>query len=141
MVFIGLISIVIKIQERKSSYYLWRVNAMLAFSILILASCVDLDYFIADYNFKRKDFIPCDVGFILQMDNSVLPLLEQYKPWICKQDNQKNATNEVRYDGRITYCQLLANQEVEFLADQKTYSWLSWNYADVHTKQQLSTLK
>lgn len=142
LVIIGLISIIIKIRKRKSSYYLWRVNAMAAFIVLVVSSSVDWDYYIANYNLKRKDSIPCDIGFILQMNDNVLPLLEQNKAWICKQNNQSGyTTGEDKYDGRITYCQMLANRETAFLIEQKKYSWLSWNYADEYTKLQLATLK
>lgn len=54
LVIIGLISIVIKIQKRKSSYYLWRVNAMIAFAVLILSCCVDWDYLLPIIILKGK---------------------------------------------------------------------------------------
>jgi uncharacterized BrkB/YihY/UPF0761 family membrane protein len=55
LVLIGLVTIFVKIPQRKTAFYLVRVNAWFAIAILVVTSCVHWDETIARYNLARKD--------------------------------------------------------------------------------------
>ncbi len=76
MVLIGLLTVFIKIWQRRTSYFLFRVNAWAAIVLLVLASTIHWDEFIASYNLQRKDGVPLDAEFLLSLSDKTLPLLE-----------------------------------------------------------------
>ncbi|MEO7310502.1 MAG: DUF4173 domain-containing protein [Chitinophagaceae bacterium] len=140
LVLIGLLTIVIKIQNKKTAYYLWRVNAMAAFIVLVGASSIDWDVAIARYNLSRKETINTDISFLLHMNDHVLPLLQLNKAWICSV-TQRPGADGISYGGRYmeTKCELIDQRIQSFTAEQKTAGWLSWNWADARTIKQLQT--
>jgi hypothetical protein len=114
MVLIGLTTVVVKIAQKRTAYFLFRVNAWAGIIVLVLASTIHWDEFIAGYNLQRKDKVPLDTEFLLTLSDKALPLLD------------KNATN--------FQPQQLQNREALFLKKQEQLSWLSWNYADDYTR-------
>jgi hypothetical protein len=121
MVLIGLATVLIKIRKRKTTYYLLRVNAWAAVTILVLATTIHWDEFITAYNIQRKDRVPLDTTFLLSLSDKTLPLLDK---------NQALFNPEQRE-------QIIHQREERFMHEQGTLSWLSWNYADSYTKKYL----
>ncbi|MES2772623.1 MAG: DUF4173 domain-containing protein [Bacteroidota bacterium] len=140
LVLIGLITIVIKIQKRKTAYYLWRVNALAAFVILLVSSCIDWDVAIARYNISKKDSIQSDIWFLVRMNDHVLPLLQQNKAWICSLVPTA-ISKDINRDTRFPpdKCEMIDVRIKAFLENEKSYSWLSWNWADENARKQLQT--
>jgi hypothetical protein len=137
LVLFGLITVFIKIQQRKTSYYLFRVNAWFAIVILVIASCIHWDETIAEYNLSRKK-VQLDVGFLLSLSDRTLPVLEKNIAVLEK----ALPPESLSYDGRpqgvsINVKAILTNRKMEFLQAQKNYSWLSWNVADEYVKDHL----
>jgi hypothetical protein len=114
MVLIGLTTVVVKIAQKRTAYFLFRVNAWAGIIVLVLASTIHWDEFIAGYNLQRKDKVPLDTEFLLTLSDKALPLLD------------KNATD--------FQPQQLQDREALFLKKQEQLSWLSWNYADDYTR-------
>ncbi len=140
LVLIGLITIFVKIQQRKTAFYLLRVNAWVAIVILVVASCVHWDETIARYNLSKKDTIALDVKFLLTLSDKVLPLLQRNQEVLQRNDKSRfNEEGEYLYRSTLTPIQVLQNRTNEFFATQKTYSWLSWNVADANIRTELSS--
>lgn len=151
LVFIGLTSIIYKINKIKSTYYLWRINAMAAFIILVLSTCIDWGVAITNYNIhaftnNKKNI---DINFLIQMNDHVLPLLENNKSWILKStvgaESLKfyavdSSRNKIVDDDIIDNCTILKKRIADFYKGKKEYSWLSWNWADKNTSQELAKL-
>jgi hypothetical protein len=76
MVLIGLSTVFFKIWKQRTSYFLFRVNAWAAVILLVLASTIHWDQFIASYNLQRQDTVPLDAEFLLTLSDRTLPLLE-----------------------------------------------------------------
>jgi Domain of unknown function (DUF4173) len=139
LVLAGLTTVFIKIQQRKTAYYLIRVNAWFAIIILVVSSCIHWDETIAKYNLARKNTISLDVKFLLSLSDKVLPVLEKNtdvldspgKPVINGEEG------EFLYRSPLTPRQLFENRKKEFYEAQKTYTWLSWNMTDDYVKKEL----
>lgn len=126
MVISGLLSVFVKINFTRTTYYLLRLNSWVAILLLVIASTVDWDVTIAKYNLARKTTIPIDVPFILSLSDRTLPLLEKNKD-VFEKDTI----------GRSPALQLFENRKKMFFKEQQRYTWLSWNVADAETMQAL----
>lgn len=138
MVLMGLITVFIKIHQRKTAYYLWRVNGWFAVGLLVVASCVHWDETIASYNLAHKNTIPLDIKFLLSLSDKALPVLEKNKDVL----DEKNTVLYDLGDGisttALTPRDIFDMRKKEFFEKQKMYSWLSWNATDAYVKRNLS---
>ncbi len=136
LVLVGLLSVFLKISAAKTSYYLIKFNAVAGFTTLMLASFVQWDVLIAEYNISHRNSITLDKTFLLSLSNHALPVLQQHKELFANEyfSTQRDVVTE---DERGTAINLLEYRINTFLSQQKAYSWLSWNWADAQTKQQL----
>ena len=138
MVLFGLVTVFIKIQQRKTAYYLVRVNAWFVIIILVISSGIHWDETIAKYNLAQKDTITLDTKFLLTLSDKVLPLLEQNIAVLDRNDkSEMSKEGEYLYRSTLTPRQVLENRKHEFYTAQKEYSWLSWNVADEKVKKGL----
>lgn len=120
MVVIGLATVFVKIWNRKTNYFLFRVNAWAGVVVLVLASTIHWDGFIARYNLQRKTEVELDVPFLLSLSDGALPVLHKNMAVLTDADKIQ-----------------LKEREQAFIARQQAYTWLSWNYADASSKQYL----
>lgn len=138
MVLFGLVTVFIKIQQRKTAYYLVRVNSWFVIIILVISSGIHWDETIAKYNLAQKDTITLDTKFLLTLSDKVLPLLEQNIAVLDRNDkSEMSKEGEYLYRSTLTPRQVLENRKHEFYTAQKEYSWLSWNVADEKVKKGL----
>lgn len=134
MVLIGLLTVFIKIANKKTNYYLLRVNAWAGIAVLVLATTVHWDELIAGYNLKRKDMVSLDIPFLLSLSDKALPLLDQHKTTIASIDEDKP---KIIVGGECINCYMekLEARRTAFLNKTGKLSWLSWNYSDAYTGQ------
>ncbi len=140
MVLVGLVTVFIKIHQRKTAYYLWRVNGWFAIILLVAASCVHWDETIARYNLAHKNTVPLDVKFLLSLSDKTLPLLQKNQDVLVKANTLIYSSYD-RYDMLyygVTPVQFFEIRKSKFFAKQQTYSWLSWNASDAYVKKKLS---
>ncbi|MGB4842914.1 MAG: DUF4173 domain-containing protein [Ferruginibacter sp.] len=137
MVLFGLITVFIKIQQRKTGYYLWRVNGWFAVVLLVAASCIHWDETMAKYNLAHKETIPLDVKFLLSLSDKTLPLIEKNKKVLTEKTAVVHGEGEYLYRSGMSPLELFEMRKQDFFEEQKKYSWLSWNGADNFVKQQL----
>ncbi len=141
MVLFGLITVFIKIHQRKTGYYLWRVNGWFAIVLLVAASCVHWDETIARHNLAHKNSVPLDIKFLLTLSDKTLPLLEQNKDVLSRAAFVKGGEGDYLYRSNLTPMELFEMRKQDFFAEQKKYTWLSWNLADDIVKRQLLKTK
>lgn len=141
LVLIGLITVFMKIQQVKTTYYLLRINAWFAIGILIFSACVHWDEMIADYNLARKNVIPLDIKFLLSLSDKTLPVLEANSDVFDKYDNQRiDGEGQYLYFSTLSPKEIFKNRKADFITAQNTYTWLSWNFADAYVKKQLANI-
>jgi hypothetical protein len=127
----GLYTMYRKILGRKSAYYLLRMNSWAVYVMLICMSLVNWDILIVSYNLKHhsKDK-KTDVAFLLTLSDKTLHLVHQNTSKIDMKDT--NSNDFYRIQSRQQH---LDSRIKDFMAYQKSLSWLSWNYADYQTYQ------
>ena len=137
MVLVGLVTVFLKIWSRKTNYFLFRVNAWAGIVVLVLATTIHWDEFIAGYNLKRSNTVELDVPFLLSLSDKALPLLDTNIVALQKRENDARVVNV--NDGQpacdTCFIEQLKQREKQFEQKQKEYTWLSWNYADDYTKK------
>jgi hypothetical protein len=137
MVLMGLITVFLKIHQKKTAYYLLRVNGWFAIVLFVVASCVHWDETIARYNLSKKETIPVDVEFLLTLSDKALPLLAANPDVLDKKIDPPYDAANYRYLTAPVPRQQFEERVRQFNAAQKKYSWLSWNKADEEVKKQL----
>lgn len=127
----------IKIHQKKTAYFLLRVNGWFAIILLVAASCIHWDETITGYNLARKKTIPVDVKFLLTLSDKTLPLLEQNPDVLDIKADTIRGEGEYLYRSVLTPRQLFEERKRNFIDEQKKLSWLSWNGADAYVKGKL----
>ena len=126
----GLVTVLLKIWQRRSTYSLVRLNALAAYTLMVGLACGNWEIWIARYNL-RPEFQVLDYGFLLDMPDRVLPVLA------ASQDVLPNRqlVHET-YDGTwaklepADATQQLQQRLQEFKALQAARNWPSYTYAD-----------
>jgi hypothetical protein len=139
MVFAGLVTVFIKIQYKKTGYYLLRVNAWAALILLVSGTMVNWDAYITKYNIAHRATAPLNLPYLLTFSDKSLPALEANRQVLREREKELNKEN-IKLE-RCTECidAILDNRNNSYLKEQNTYTWLSWNLADAAIKKQLET--
>ncbi len=120
----GLFSLIVKVRDRKSLYFVWKYNSWAAYIMLIAMSTIDWDMMIVRYNLDhvtRKGRVAD--GFTMSRAPKTLRLVY---PYLKNQDPEKLGTissSDFVYDTRIP----------EFIEKFEKKSWKSWNYSEYVT--------
>jgi len=131
MVLIGLITVAIKIYYKKTSYFLFRINAWAGLIILTLSTTVHWDEMMAKYNLAHQNSVTLDIPFLLSLSDKTLPMLhEEIEMFKQQEELQKKPQDENDMNCKTCYVEILSKRETEFFERENKYSWLSWNYAD-----------
>lgn len=144
---VGLITIIIKITNIKSSYYLWKVNGFALFTVLVLTTCVNWDLHIAKYNFKHYNRSLIDFRFMAKLNNSALP-------YTIKTLEELEEINKIQEEAMpfelsehrsylwdiYTYQVEVLEKRHRFVERYENMNWLEWNLADYQTYQKLQNM-
>ncbi len=130
LVLFGLITVFIKIKWRKTNYYLMKANAWAVIVLLVASTTVNWDEFIARYNIAHKETTPIDVDFMATLGNKALPILDQHIDDLKTHGQILEDRGFRRGTCADCWLQRIKSNQENFIIEQKTYSWLSWNYAD-----------
>lgn len=86
---IGLITVYIKVAQRKTFFYLCKVNGLVWYLLLLVFGIVNWDVFIVNYNIQNRKSIVLDLDHLLDMSDKTLPLLDKNRN-LLKQYIPKN---------------------------------------------------
>lgn len=131
LVFIGLITMFIKIYNRKTLFYLLKVNSTAAFIVMLLMGSLSWDYHIARFNLQNPDKNAVDVTYLFSLSDDVLAVLEENKNVIDKDIKLQENFRKYIQNGVIEH----KYRKNRFIEEQTKYTWLSWNYADYSVKK------
>jgi len=144
LVLVGLVTLFIKVKERRSLYYLVRVNTWAAFALLVGLTTVDWDSFIVRVNLKHSNPGEIDIDNYLAMSDKVLPLLFGNIDLVERQ-MEHHKHNRVRWVESLDpeeFRAALNRKRDAFVARKAAQHWQEWNWADARTlaglKQQVS---
>jgi Domain of unknown function (DUF4173) len=132
----GLATLLVKLNKKKSTFYLMKANSWAFYFVIVITSLVDWDIVIASYNLKQKNKIEIDKIFLLNLDDKTLVFLNRNKDiFIGKKNSYLNEYHEIKLDVA------LKNKTQFFLENYNQKNWLSWNYADYKTFKTLISEK
>ena len=143
LVLVGLVTLYLKIRDRRSFYHLLRVNAWAAFVMLVLLTTINWDGLITRYNLGHWNQGEIDVDNYLAMSDKVLPLLYADKEKVEEQ-MKKHSFNEVVWISRTSMDQFapdLDGKRRAFLARWEKTGWQGWNRADANTYEVLKRME
>jgi len=116
-VLFGLITLYLKIKNKKTIYYLLKTNALALYAGFILFAIPDWDTIIAKHNLKAQVKENIDIQFLLSLDEKTFPMINEDKEVLKLIETNSNYE---RYNHKIN----------NFITDYESKSFFSWNYAD-----------
>jgi hypothetical protein len=122
LVFAGLVTMFIKLRDKKSLFWLLKVNAAAAFIFLLIMSGINWESKIADFNLSNPKKDSIDYAYLLQLSPQIYPLLDKYQMYMNK--NMKFHT------GTLNGLHVFISKKEKYLEKIKGYSWLSFNLPD-----------
>lgn len=139
LVMSGLVTVFIKINRIKTSYYLLKINAWVVMISFVTASCLHWDEIIMRYNLAHKSSITLDVKFLLSLSDKTLPLIEQHQDVLERSliSTPENDEGDQLYRSSLSAKQFFEYRKKIFFEKQQAYTWLSWNVADDFVKNNL----
>lgn len=132
---IGIVSIIIKILNKKSSFYLWQLNGISLVLILTISTCFNWDLIIAKHNFKHYDRSLIDYYFMSKLSDSTLPII--YKTHAELEEINKVQEASLPFDIHLPYLwdiyayqSKVSTRYNNFINEYPDRNFLEWNYAD-----------
>lgn len=136
LVFFGLGTMFLKIQYKKSFYYLWHRNTWAVFMVFVGMSLVDWDSLIVRHNLKYLQSKKIDLGFTVSRSDKTMPIVyhylnqieerhvyEPFFPYVYEVDKNSGISINEYFQKRIKDLQKRKRKE----------GWQSWNWADAVT--------
>jgi uncharacterized protein DUF4153 len=126
LTFFGLVTMVLKIAQKRTAYNILKTNAWAVFSMMLIMCSFNWDKNIAEYNLANPETIAIDIAYLLELSDDVLPYINERREltkrdfYIPRSDRRKLKYAEDYFLDRVD----------KFNKEQSGYSWLSWNYSD-----------
>ncbi len=139
LVLVGLVTLYLKIERRRTLIYLLRVNGWAAFVALVGLATVNWDGVIVRFNLAHWNQGEIDVDNYLAMSDKVLPLLYDDLPKVEAQ-MAKHRENRVRWVEHLeprSFRHDLDRKRDRFMARLEAQDWRSWTLADQRTYEAL----
>jgi len=135
LVLIGLASMFIKIRQKRTLFYLVRVNSWAAAGLFCIMTVVNWDTFIVNYNLDHSNPAEIDVDNYLRLSSKVLPIiyadLEKVERQMSK--HMENKVRWIDHTDPVEFREQLDHRKERFLEMYKESEWPSWNLADQRT--------
>lgn len=135
----GLYSVFRKIRDQKTTYYLFKTNALCVMIVLSLTAIVNWDVTIAKYNFTHYETGFVHLDWLSNLSDKTIPYLKK-DPALLQQietiQNQLYPDPKLRQDYPY-YSEKIENRTNAFLQKWERKSFLSWNYAEYKAYQKL----
>ena len=126
LVIFGLITLYIKIRDRKSAFFLWRTNTWAVYALLIVLSTINWDVVIARHNLAHNYEHPIDIRFLLSLSDKTLAIVDRNSKVLT--DNGYSNIYE-RGEG-FSYPEYFEIRKQRFIIRKEKEGWQSWNLAE-----------
>lgn len=138
----GIFTVIQKVKFQKTMYYLWRLNLMALFCILVFTTFFNWDVIIAQYNFKhyKQSFVHFD--FIASLSYKALPVLDKDLDELREIENlQKQLFPfEEQFMSADLYHEKIAIKREEFMTNWNKKNLRSWNFAEANAYKKLNVV-
>jgi hypothetical protein len=128
----GIYSIIIKVKNKKSYYYVIKNNTIVIYTLFIFLTCVNWDVFIAKHNVSsyKESFI--EMEYLLDLSDKALPYINIEPERLIKMDRVQSSSFSFksRYISVEDYSEYLKQRIDNYIESYPKRSLLEWNYAD-----------
>lgn len=138
IVLIGLVSLVLKIRDKKSFFYLAKFNSWSLYGVLILLACFNWDRIIFNHNFSNRHKKQIDLTYLVDLSDEVVLHLDKNRYLLFKERNLKHIDLRSR-SGAYDFEERLKKIKYELKTDET--SFFSWNFRKERMLQLLSNEK
>jgi hypothetical protein len=126
MAMLGLFAFVIKILKRKNTWQFIRLNAAIAWALLVGASIIDWDYFISLYNVSNKSIMASlDKKYLINISEGNIALLYSIRDQAGF--NTDSVWHYHSWDNTAN-SKLLDSKLYKFLYENQNTNWRSYNF-------------
>jgi hypothetical protein len=144
---IGLLTTIIKIFKSKSNHFLFRINGILFYSLLVVSCFFSWDDIITSFNMKKAHWL--EKNYLVELSETNLPQLFVLKQdTISRKREFKLKTQDPSLDYLTTNNDQGLNFDTElnrklvlFVDNYENQSWKSWYYDEQSTYKELQDLK
>ncbi|MCX6273501.1 MAG: DUF4173 domain-containing protein [Bacteroidetes bacterium] len=139
----GLYTVVVKVRNRKSAFYLFSCNAYAFYIVLIISSLINWDSFIARYNFRHADRAFLHLDYLSTLSDKALPYLDKPLNELMRIDSvqKKKFPFEYKFISPQEYHQIIEKRKVRFIRKWESESFLSWNLPDYQAYKKLQRIQ
>ncbi len=127
----GLVTMIIKIHSKKTTFWLFKINSTAALVMLLIMSSFSWDKAIAEFNLKNPVKESIDIEYLLRLNEDALPVLDKHKDLLDREYLEYSFLFSEYGNGLEVY----NTRVMRFLDEQENYTWLSWNLPDTRTKE------
>ena len=128
VVFIGLISLYVKITKTKSFFFLSKFNSWSLYGILIFMACFNWDMIIFNHNFSNRFEKEIDITYLIDLSDEVILHLNKNKD-ILEEHHQINLNQTLSRNGYSTFAYRMRIIRLDHVNDKTTL--FSWNHRKV----------
>jgi len=125
----GLYTVLIKIRDKKSAFYLFRTNAIAVFVALVLTSAVPWDSLIAQFNFAHANQSYLHLEYLSKLSDKTLPALDRSAFEMTPIETFQKETFDIDHDD-MTYGEYrikINTRTASFKEKWEAKNILSWN--------------
>jgi hypothetical protein len=140
LVLIGIITVFIKLRNRKSVQYLLVRNSLFAYGIVVFIGFFNWDLIIARYNVKHTDSAFFHTDFMMNLNSSTLPVLMLDPNTLHQIDTIRNNfyPNRHYYVPAQQFDERINERTDDYLAGYPKLNWQGKNITDALTYKRLS---
>lgn len=142
LVLVGLVTLAWKIQNRRSTYYLWRVNGWAALVVITAMTCFNWDVIIVEHNLGHPNPAEIDTDNYLALSDKVLPLLHAHTADVAHQMEKHSRNSEVwtATQDPAVFRKDLERKTASFMERWQAADLRSWTWAEQRTYKELLVL-
>ncbi len=132
LVIVGIITVFLKVKQRKTAFYLFRVNAMAVFIVLVTSTAINWDMIIARYNFSHAHESYLHFDFVARLSPAAFPILDKSLEELQEIEAYQLATfpEEPEYMNAESYHYRINERMKAFAHSEQKDNWKEWNWAD-----------
>ncbi|HLO91108.1 MAG TPA: DUF4173 domain-containing protein, partial [Lentimicrobium sp.] len=139
MVIAGLITVIIKVEQRKTLKYLLVRNSVYVYIIFVIMGMFNWDVIIAKFNVSRADKAFYHTDFMVTLNESALPylMMDKQRYQVVEKAQAGMFTYSKNYLSFADYDTIVMHRKELFINEFQKRHWLSWNAADWRSYRKL----
>lgn len=139
IVVLGLISLTLKIAQRKSFFYLSKFNSWSLYGVLIFLACFNWDMIIFNHNFTNRHEKAIDLTYLVDLSDEVILEIDKHKDVLFKE--YKIEKENHLYSRSRMYQFTKRMNLIEYNVEHDERTLFSWNYRKVKIENIVKDVK